>query len=144
MANRNILASSRQKMRFLPRLPYLCEGTDHPKAAVAYDIRAMEVGRVDCLNYAKRGGVGNVGKLFQIIKKKIRLGRILSLINRKKKLFVELISATGANDATDDQSSRTSDFQQLFKLFCELHAQYQERDRGTREVYSMIAPAPPL
>ena len=105
---------------------------------------------MDCLNYAKRGGIGNVGKLFQIVKKKIRLGRILSMIHRKRKIFVEMISAGRAasveeEDAVlDDQSSRTLDFQQLFKLFCELHSQYQERDRGTREVCSMIAPPPSL
>jgi hypothetical protein len=107
----------------------------------------MEVGRMDCLNYAKRGGIGNASKLFQIIKKKIRLGRVLSMIHRKKKIFVELVSARAAIlgvTACHDQPQRVSDLPQLFKLFCELQAQYQERDRGTKDVYSLITPAPPL
>jgi hypothetical protein len=84
------------------------------------------------LNYAKRGGIGSPGKLLQIIKKKIKFGRLLSNISEKKRVFVERITAS------------LDDFQTLSNLFSELQTQYQEMDRSTKELCTLIVQASPL
>ena len=70
------------------------------QAAAAYDIRALECGRAECVNYVPAGSRG-VGTLYSTLKAKIRLGKVvLQLYHARKEFSQSLLRSINAENDT--------------------------------------------